>query len=101
MKTLEKPASAKEAIKIAKAAAERLRALGATRIVLFGSLARGTYDPEESDIDIYFEGIDERKSDLAMLKIADEFGEETVDAIPADCCPDYIKDRVEKQGVPL
>jgi predicted nucleotidyltransferase len=95
------PEPTEEALAIAKASAARLRALGATRILLFGSLARGTYVPKESDIDIYFEGIDERKSDLAMLEIVDEFGEDIVDAIPSDCCPDDIKIRVEEQGVPL
>ena len=88
-------------MEIAKAAAKRLRSLGASRIVLFGSLARGSYRPGESDIDIYFEGIDPRKSDLAMLKLVDEFGEEFIDPIPADCCPDYIKERIDLQGLEL
>ena len=86
---------------LARQAAGRLRELGATRIVLFGSLARGTYVPGESDIDLYFEGIDPRTSDLAMLAILDEFGEEVVDPIPSDCCPEHIRERVELQGLEL
>jgi predicted nucleotidyltransferase len=101
METLVKPKTADEAMDIARRAAARLRELGATRVVLFGSLPRGTYVPGESDIDLYFEGIGKRTSDLAMLAILDEFGEETVDPIPADSCPEYIKDRVETQGIPL
>ena len=93
-----KPNSAEAALDLAKRAAARLRELGATRIVLFGSLARGTYVPGESDIDLYFEGLEERAGGLAMLAILDEFGETTVDPIPADCCPGYIKERIELQG---
>ena len=101
METYIKPTTAEAAMDLAKRAAARLRELGATRIVLFGSLARGTYVPGESDIDLWFDGIEARTSDLAMLAILDEFGETIVDPIPADCCPVHIKERIDLHGVDL
>ena len=51
-------------IEIAKAVAHYLRSrFGATRVLLFGSLATGHSVSGYSDIDIYFEGIPRSKAD--------------------------------------
>lgn len=92
------PRTTEEAFTIAKTAATRLRTLGATRIVLFGSLARGTYVPEESDIDIYFEGIPLLENDMATVTLLDEFGENVIDPIPSPYCPDYLRTQINNHG---
>lgn len=66
---------------IAKQAAGHFRARGATRVLLFGSLANGTFDLERSDSDIYFAGLDdnraldhEENSRIAKLRQSDHRG---------------------------
>ena len=45
------------AMGVAHQIAETLRKHGATKVFLFGSLPTPRYDPDYSDIDIYYEGI--------------------------------------------
>jgi predicted nucleotidyltransferase len=101
MKTLEKPATASEAMEIAKAAAMKLRTLGATHILLFGSLAEGFFTPKESDIDIYFEGIPDEKALDATGHLLEEFGEGIIDPIPAQFCSALFKRTILSEGLPL
>ena len=50
------------------------RRYGATRVLLFGSLAAGYYNPDFSDIDVYFEGIRDVLVADAMADCKRNFG---------------------------
>lgn len=96
-----KPASRDEALTLARRAAARARELGAKQVILFGSLADGRYLPEVSDIDIYFDGVTGDAGDLVLIRLLDEFGEGTIDPVPAQYCPPHIKAEVDAEGVAL
>jgi predicted nucleotidyltransferase len=59
----------------AKNVAAFLRSLGARRVVLFGSLVTGSYQPGSSDIDLFFEGVPREKESLVAGKALLEFPE--------------------------
>ena len=48
---------------------------GAKRVLLFGSLAIGSYNPDFSDIDVYFEGVKEELVASALADCRLNFGE--------------------------
>jgi predicted nucleotidyltransferase len=50
------------------------RRYGATKVALFGSLAIGCYNPDFSDIDVYFEGVREPLVADAMADCKRNFG---------------------------
>jgi predicted nucleotidyltransferase len=77
---------------------EALVALGATRIVLFGSLATGRFGLD-SDIDLAVEGIEnELRAAIAAERVAPEF---TVDIVPLERTFAHVKDRIPREGVVL
>ena len=81
------------------AAATVRRRFGATRVVLFGSLARNALH-ERSDVDIAVEGIE--RSDEAM--VADLLGraaELPIDLVRIEDAPMSLKARIERDGVDL
>lgn len=99
-----------EAREIAKAVAERLRAVHrATRVVLFGSSADedGVYDPKASDIDIYFEGVPRESCLRAAADCLFEFGEfdrngrKRMDILAEPFCTDEMRHHIFSTGTPL
>ena len=77
---------------------DALSAMGATRIVLFGSLATGRFGLD-SDIDLAVEGIEnELRAAIAAERVANEF---TVDIAPLDRALPHVKERIVREGVLL
>lgn len=64
------------AFAIAKRIASVLKKHGATKVMLFGSLCTRKYDPDYSDIDIYYEGIPLNKTIHAEVDATWTTGEE-------------------------
>jgi len=84
----------------AEAAAERLAVqVGARKVVLFGSLARGAFRPG-SDIDLAIEGLAEGRI-LEALAAASEACEFEVNVVPVERARPYIQQAIEAEGVVL
>lgn len=82
----------------AERAARRLRSLaGVKRIVLFGSLARGTARPG-SDVDLWIEGLAEGDWLTAVAAAREEIREAEVDVIRAECASEEMAARVSAEG---
>ena len=64
------------AMTVARRIAEILRAHGAKKVLLFGSLSTPGYDPDYSDIDVYYEGIPLPDTLHAEVEATWEVGEE-------------------------
>ena len=62
---------------------------GATRGLLFGSTADGTFLPEHSDIDLYFEGVAYEREFEVSGETACAFPSLELDLVPAGHAPDY------------
>lgn len=89
------------ALSTAKEAANWLRSRGATRVLLFGSLAGGDFLPNQSDIDLYFEGISDSDALAVTGRLLDVYGEGAIDPVPAQFCSPSLKTDIEADGVPL
>jgi predicted nucleotidyltransferase len=74
---------------------------GATRVILFGSLAHGAWFTPRSDIDIYSEGVPVDaflEADAAIQGIDRSFKVDLVE--PQECSPELRK-RIEQEGIEL
>jgi len=92
---------ADEAMGAARAAARALaERLGATRVVLFGSLARGTYR-ESSDIDLAVEGLPPSSLVDAMMAASNAARPFEVSVVPAERADDFARRDIERDGVVL
>lgn len=92
----------------ASARAEKLRALlpdvarglksrfGCSRVVLFGSLARGDVHAE-SDVDLFVEGLAATRHFEAMAFASSRLGVQ-VDLVRADDAPESLTERVGAEG---
>ena len=95
------------ALRVARRIAERLRSQGATKILLFGSLRTPDFDPDYSDIDIYYEGIplpDTLHAEVdATWKTGeeDETGRRRVDLVHEFIRDEKIKKSILATGTPL
>jgi len=89
------------AMDVAREAAEFLRGHGATRVLLFGSLARGNYDPKSSDIDIYFEGIPRPDVDSVAGRGMCHFPKHDIDFWAEVRCPARFLARILETGIPI
>jgi Nucleotidyltransferase domain len=90
-----------KATAIAKEVANYLREQhGATRVLLFGSLATGKYRLG-SDIDIYFEGVPPGKAGAATGFAMVTFPNAPLDLWPDDCCAPFFKSEALTTGIPL
>jgi predicted nucleotidyltransferase len=91
-----------QALKIARAAAALLKSsYGATRVVLFGSLAHGLWFTPRSDIDLYVEGLPVEtffKAEAEVEAIAHGFKLDLVDA--RECSPE-LSSQIEEEGIDL
>ena len=89
------------AICVAKEVANYLRERhGATRVLLFGSLASGQYRAG-SDIDIYFEGVPARLADVATGRAMVAFAHVPLDLWPAERCAPFFRSEAVATGMPL
>lgn len=73
---------------------------GATRVLLFGSLAHGKYSAG-SDIDIYFEGVPPDKAGAATGLAMVAFPNAPLDLWPDDHCAPFFKSEALATGKPL
>jgi predicted nucleotidyltransferase len=71
---------------------------GATRVVLFGSLAEGFFK-DRSDIDIYFEGVPGNRIFAAVGHCLELFRKANIDLQPASFREAAFRQRVLKEGV--
>ncbi|HEY5792661.1 MAG TPA: nucleotidyltransferase domain-containing protein, partial [Chthoniobacterales bacterium] len=79
---------------------------GATKVMLYGSLVMGCYNPDFSDIDVYFEGVREEWVADALADCRLNFGEQDIsgrkriDYTAASSLPKemqaYIRQRAEE-----
>jgi len=74
---------------------------GATRVVLFGSLAHGAWFTPRSDIDIYVEGISAARffeAEADIQEISQKFKVDLVDS--KECSPELLS-KIEEEGIDL
>jgi predicted nucleotidyltransferase len=74
---------------------------GATRVVLFGSLAAGFFKADRSDIDIYFEGVPRNRIFAAVGHCMELFRKTKIDLKPAPFCEETFRHRVLEEGIAL
>lgn len=79
-----------------------LKEQGATRVLFFGSLVDGDFDPKYSDIDVYFEGVPREKCNAVWMETLSRFSSQSLDIWWPDggCRPELLK-HIQKTGVPL
>lgn len=80
-------------------AARALRARGARRVVLFGSLSEAGPGPE-ADVDIGVEGLPSRDYFPALAELMTLFGTR-VDLVRLEEAPQSLRERIEQDGQPL
>lgn len=73
---------------------------GATRVMLFGSLAKGLFE-KDSDIDIYFEGVAKNRILDASGECFEVFRKHEIDLIPDAFCHEPLRQRIFKEGIVL
>lgn len=94
--------SKNEAISLAfEIAAYLKRKHGATRVVLFGSVISGTFHAQQSDIDIYGEGVPYDREFEVTGETLCEFPTINLDLVPAGHAPDYLCKEIAATGVEL
>ena len=74
---------------------------GATRVVLFGSLAHPGRFTSWSDVDIAAWGIDPRDTLTAIGAIFDLDTEISVNLVDVNACKRHILAEIEREGIPL
>jgi predicted nucleotidyltransferase len=90
------------AIEVAKEVAHHLRSrFGATRVLLFGSLACGNAAAGFSDIDIYFEGVPCSKVDEVTGRLMCHFSSYDIDFWPDARCNRDFQETVLRTAIPL
>jgi predicted nucleotidyltransferase len=74
---------------------------GATRVVLFGSAAGGTFLARHSDLDLYVEGLPYDKECLVAGKTFLQFVDLDLDLVPSGHAPENLKKEILLTGVAL
>jgi predicted nucleotidyltransferase len=74
--------------------------LGASRVVLFGSLARGSAQPG-SDVDLWVEGLPESAYLDAISLVREGIVGTEVDLVMADWASASVRERAQREGVVL
>lgn len=82
----------------AKSVAKFLRLQGARRVLLFGSLVKGTYVAGSSDIDLFFEGVPASKESLVAGRALLAFPAIRLDLRPAGFCEEHFREEIEESG---
>lgn len=73
----------------------------AERVVVFGSLVRGSCFNQRSDIDLVAWGIQPHEFYGAVAAVSGISSEFTIDLIDPDTCPDSLLEKIERYGVEL
>lgn len=95
------------AMQVAHQIAAQLKAHGAKRVLLFGSLITPRYDADSSDIDIYYEGVPPENIIRAEVDATwetgeeDETGKRRVDLVSGLTRGLKIKKHILSTGVPI
>jgi len=90
------------AMEISREAARILKKkYGATRVVLFGSLARSSMFATTSDIDLYAEGVPETRFFEAEAEIEEIAKGFRVDLVETKECPPHLLREIEDEGIDL
>lgn len=95
------------ALRVAHRIAENLKAQGAKKVLLFGSLCTPEFDPDYSDIDIYYEGIPLPDTLHAEVEATwktgeeDETGRRRVDLVHEFIKDANIKNSILSEGMAL
>ena len=84
-----------------QAAALLKKQFGASRVMLFGSLARGDCFDAHSDVDLMAWGLNEREHYFAVSKLLELDPAIAVDLILAEHAPPALLAAVEQEGIPL
>jgi predicted nucleotidyltransferase len=79
--------------------ARRLRAKGATHVVLFGSLATGAPPHEGTDIDLCVHGLSQAEVERTALELAESVG--AVDLVRWEAAPPELRALVTRYGLPV
>ena len=85
----------------AKSVAKFLRQQGARRVLVFGSLVKGTYVASTSDIDLFFEGIPASKESLVAGRTLLAFPDLRLDLRPAGFCEEHFREEIEESGLAI
>ncbi len=87
---------------VAHQAAELLKTqFGASRVVLFGSVARGYFFHQRSDIDLAVEGLENRdfwRAWSALDEVAEGF---EIDVVGLETAADKLREQIAKEGIIL
>lgn len=70
------------------------------RVVLFGSLVWGRFDPERSDVDLLVWGVGHEQAAVLTDRLWQAVGR-PVHLVRAENAPASLTERVEREGVPL
>jgi predicted nucleotidyltransferase len=81
-------------------AARYLRAQGAARVWLFGSLARGVRPTVHSDFDFAVEGLPKERY-LGCLGTLLQLAPRPVDLVEMETCSALLRERILAEGIPL
>jgi len=84
---------------VVRAASGLLRGLGATRVVVFGSLAHNRWFSAASDIDLAAWGLDAETHLLALAALEDVSEGFNVDLVRAERCAGPLLTAIETEGV--
>jgi len=87
---------------VAREAADLLRSqYGASRVLVFGSLAEGTHFSERSDIDLAAQGLRPEEHFAALGRLLALFTEFEFDLVDLDACPEGLREAILKTGASL
>ncbi len=82
-------------------AAEQLKALGARRVVLFGSLAHGSWWAPGSDVDLAVTGLPPERFWDGWRVAEDTIGDRRVDLVAWEQAGGVLRAEIERDGVEL
>jgi predicted nucleotidyltransferase len=85
----------------AKSVAKFLRQQGARRVLVFGSLVKGTYVASTSDIDLFFEGVPASKESLVAGRTLLAFPDLRLDLRSAGFCEEHFREEIEESGLAI
>jgi predicted nucleotidyltransferase len=73
----------------------------ATRVILFGSLARGGFFHTRSDIDLAAENMSETNYDRAVTQLLNLDSAFEIDLVRLEEAPTYLRRTIEEEGIAL
>lgn len=87
---------------VARQAAELLTGeFGATRVIVFGSLAHGRWFTERSDIDLAAVNLRAEDYLVAVARLQDLSAEFAIDLVAWECCRPELRAIIEAEGIEI